>query len=364
MGDTMGSPEFRPGQIENKGSTTLGMATRDTTLPGRRPPEAPPIGEEPKPKKQKGGGIRKAVGRSLIAGAAVVALGGAVYETYENSPQFQQAIHRTVPGLGGDEAPSGVDNNTTNTEKVQLTFNNSADDNEGPSVFDNEPSEGTISGNNTITVSNLDSLQGINAVPQSSGDGHTINILVPIKDIPPSGKVDYKRDLIGKNPSNSIYAPESRQYAMENSIENQIVLKGIPAGSTILAPIDGEFMYNRIRNSIPEGALDGATFFFKDEKGILYQISINDDDLKPLAPVLDVPFRTMKDARDDFRKFVHPIKKGQPILKSLQQGDILIYAHAWPSGQFGIEESVNGERLYPVNISFLIHEQKLVFLEK
>lgn len=331
----------------------FGFARRGTTAPTSDPLE---IGSIPE------GGVRGPTREEVETANAGNLLNKIERTVINTAKRHPFRVGSAAIAVGGAIAGSiaAIEASQDNTPGIHRSVENNA---LPRLIFDNRPDKGTISTNNSITVSTLEGLKNLDAIiPQSSQDGHTVNILLPLQGLPPSGKVEYDRDLTGKNSFNPIYAPESRQYALENGIKNEIFLKNIPAGSTILAPVDGEFMYNRIRNELPDGTIDGPTFFFKDENGILYQILISDAAAKPLASILDVPARGIE---DDYRKFLHPIKKGEPIATVLQQGEIAIFAQAWPSGQSGIEKSSNGEHLRPVNISFLTNQQQqLVVIEK
>lgn len=295
----------------------------------------------------------------LVAIQALSAIGGGSYGIYTGVKLFSEQNTTPAPYSESiDSVPNNSFNNDGSIPQIEglppphLEQASKVDPDE---VFDNSATRGKITPQNSLMIDDAEAIKHMRATPSQSNPNHDVFLLMPRLGPLPKEGITYRKDLTGKNAYNPIYAPEARQHAIENGVNNKIFIK-VQKGDVIPVPVPGpnvEFMYDRIRNDLPKGTLDSATLFFKDDNGILHQVSISDASGKPLAPLLDINPRGIK---DDPKKFLHPTEIGQPLLIILEDGEIMMFTQAWPSGQFGREEIFPGnvKNVYPTNINLII----------
>jgi len=275
------------------------------------------------------------------ATAALTVLATAAWQGYDKLVASEPtSIEETI-----DSVPGGTSFNSADGPRLVETKKVNPKE-----VFKNTTTKGRITTQNSVMIKDTETLKNMSPIPSGSNPNHDIYLLTPRLGQPPEDGMGYRKDFTGKNAFNPIYAPEVRKYAIEKGVKNEIFIK-VKKGDVIAVPALGpnlQFMYNRIReNDLPEGTLDGATILYKDENNILHQVLIDDASAKPLAPIMsDIKPRGIK---DDFKKFLHPTETGQPLLKVLEDGEIVMFTQAWPSGQSGLENKQHP--VYPTNIN-------------
>lgn len=225
---------------------------------------------------------------------------------------------------------------------------------EKPASFDNAPDKGTLNIDNTVFITDLNSLRNtITPLPDSTPK-HDIYIVYPIVGLPTSGSVTYEKDLLGKNPAAPIFSENTRQEAIDNNIRN-IFNTPILKDQELILPVDPAIkavkiaVVRRLERSLPEGVFETVKISYTDPRnGKYYQIGIAEDISTPFNSLIEgdiKPYGSIGQA-ESIEKTIQ-IENGQPIkiLRSLQNGTLNVTAMAKSS------ESAPGSQFYPVNLN-------------
>jgi hypothetical protein len=221
------------------------------------------------------------------------------------------------------------------TEEVQKFFNNKSDPLYG------YPYKGTLTAGNSITVNNLDAIKDISPLPTTPTPKNDVYLLEPVEGLDVTSPVEYGMDLAGKGNS-SPFQEQYKQEAIKNNVMNLLLFKNIPKDSVLLAPADGTLRY--FADNAPDGIVDGAEIVFTAPDGTEEKISIARNDILLIAPLIDEvkPF-TGHNAPND--QIYIQVKRGQPIMKTLQSGDILMTSIAQPK--------TGSSYIFPTNINLI-----------
>lgn len=283
-----------------------------TTLPRPRAPEAPPIGE-PKPKRVKEEGKTGRRAKLAVASAAVLgilALGGKI--AYEISTSSQQAVHRTIPGLGNGEVPSAVNIGDVDTDQ-------------GSYVFDiNNVDKGTIGPNN---IARLPQEEIDTQFPTAFGkldDGkNTLQLQFPL-DISSSSNPDASLEY-AKSFSGTSYSERMRHE--DEGIKDTFIFQNVPGGSIIKAPVDG-FIRDATDNQLirpPNGSdSQGALIDFVAPDGKKFRIfvfGLTNQTNYVFKKLVDMPKANSGDNKKAIGTFGTPVRKGQQIFELIPPQD-------------------------------------------
>lgn len=207
----------------------------------------------------------------------------------------------------------------------------------------NFPDKGAITSNNSIVITNLDAIKDVSPLPATPTVKHDIYLLQPVENLDVTKTVEFGMDFAGKS-SPDAYFKEYEQEAIKNNVKNMLLLKNIPTDSVLLAPIDGMLRY--FADNVPDGTVGGAEIIFITPDGTEEEIGLSSyNSVIPMTPSVDgiTPF-TGHNAPSDV--VYMQVKRGQPIAKTLQSGDILMTADAQP-------DKNNSSNRYPTNINLI-----------
>jgi hypothetical protein len=209
-------------------------------------------------------------------------------------------------------------------------------------AFFNFPDKGTISAGNSIVITNSDVIKDVSPLPAIPTAKHDIYLLEPVENLDVTNPVEYGMDLAGKGNS-SPFPEQYQQEAIKNNVKNMLLLKNIPEDSVLLSPIDGVLRYLAFPD--PNITDVGAEIVFTASDGTEEEISIAGFDILRLAPLIDsiTPFTGNNPPGDII--YIQ-VKRGQPIAKTLQSGDLLVTSIAQP-------DKNNSSNIYPTNINLL-----------
>jgi len=211
-----------------------------------------------------------------------------------------------------------------------------------PEGIYNFPDKGTLNAANSIVITDLNAIKDISPLPATPTLKNDIYLLQPVENLNVVNSVQYGMDLEGKSDINPIFQEKYRQEAIKNNVRNMLLLKNIPKDSILLAPIDGTLRYNDI--NAPDGAINGLEIFFKAPDGTEVIISLADYD-QFLTPLIDTitPFTGNNESSD---VIYIQVKRGQPIAKTLQLGDVFMEATAQQS-------LTSADGSHPTNINLI-----------
>ena len=262
---------------------------------------------EPAPQKAPEKPRRHTVRNIALAGTALGALGAGAYETYQNIPAVHQAVDSAfLDHLRGKSSPSEA---SASTE----VFNPTA--REGvikPSMIERVP-QGEID--------KLDPFEKIN-------DKNTVLAVYPI-DVSTSDKPDAKMKYKKRNGGSG--SDEDRIIRAKQGYLNSFYIENVPAGSTILSPVDGrlivykEILWKKDISINEDHPFGKAVIFFKPKEDEQYVMTIGGHSTKggQMNTRGDV-FKSLTDApiyesgTSNMLKVIEqaiPVKKGQPILQ-------------------------------------------------
>jgi hypothetical protein len=225
-------------------------------------------------------------------------------------------------------------------EDVQRLFENRSDPLYG------YPFKGTITADNSITITNLDTIKNISPLPPTPTPKNDVYLLEPVENLDVTSPVEYGMDLAGKGTS-SPFGELAKQEAIKNNVKSILLEKNIPAGKVILAPIAGELRYFA-NDSIPNGTVGGVEIDFTSPDGTEEIISVAGNDISDIlsfTPLIEgiTPFSGNNKPGDIIYA---QVKRGQPIMKSLQAGDIRTESMAQPK--------IGGSTyIFPTNINLI-----------
>jgi hypothetical protein len=222
-------------------------------------------------------------------------------------------------------------------EDVQRLFEKKSD------VISNFPDKGTLTTDNSITITNLGDIKNISAIPAIPTVKNDIYLLQPIEGLDVTNPVEYGMNLDGKSGGGSPFPEEYTQEAIKNNVRNAFVFKNIPEGSVIVAPVDGVLRYIAFENSNVKDV--GATISFTAPDGTEESVDIGGYDTVHMAPLIDsiIPFNGNNSPGDVISI---QVKRGQPIMKTLNSGDVSMSSIAQP-------DKTNSSNIYPNNINLL-----------
>lgn len=217
-----------------------------------------------------------------------------------------------------------------------------------------------------IPLSHAQQLHGIPTVPPGDNPKHDIYILAPFLNIQSGEKIDYAKEFIGDT-APVYYGPDETKYAKEQNIKEKVVLKGIPKDTVIRAPADGLVEFAMRPKIAPSETVEGANLYYKGPDGVMYQLMIfgnPGDFFKPLIDAKPYELGTNQNLADRKKMFVQ-VKRGDPLMATLQITDLFSNGRAWPSGELGVGSNKN----YPVNLNFITlpdgaGQEKLAILAK
>ena len=206
----------------------------------------------------------------------------------------------------------------------------------------NFPDKGNINAGNSIVIADLNAINDISPLPTTPTPKNDVYLLEPVEDLDVTSPVEYGRDLEGKSDINPIFQEQYRQEAIKNNVRNMLLLKNIPKDSVLLAPIDGTLRYNNI--DAPNGTVNGLEIFFKAPDGAELIISLANYD-QFLIPLIDTitPFTGNNESSDTI--YIQ-VKRGQPIAKTFQLGEVFMEATAQQS-------LTSADGSHPTNINLL-----------
>lgn len=233
-----------------------------------------------------------------------------------------------------------------------------------PSGFDNAKDSGAIGSNNIINI-DMVALANIDTIPAIPTPKHDINLLTPFQGLPSDVNIDYSKRFTGQN--QTFFNSEETKYAEEQNIKDEITFKSIPKNSVIPAPMDGSLEFTRVPGVTPEETVNCASIYYKSSDGIVYQLQVGGrggDFFKQLIEAMPFGSNPEESLADREKKFVS-VKRGQPILETLQTTDLHLIVKAWPSGKLG----VGATETYPNNINLItlpdnLEQNKIAILEK
>ena len=283
--------------------------------------ESPPV----KPKRK----TLQTVIVSVLIVAVVLWVAGAIATELTNKVPMTGETIKTDLAWPGNLGKSVV-------EDVQKLFENRSDPLYG------YPYKGSLTVDNSITITNFDTIKNISPLPPAPTAKHDVYLLEPVANLDVSNPVKYGMDLEGKGIS-SPFQEQYKREAIENNVKSMFLLKNVAKDSIILAPIDGILRY--FADNVPNGTIGGAEIVFTALDGTEEEINVAGNDILPFTPLIEgmTPF-TGHNAPTDV-VYVQ-VKRGQPIMKTLQPGDILMMSIAQP-------DKTNSSILYPTNINLL-----------
>lgn len=265
----------------------------------------------------------KNTGRNIfLVGGGLVIAGLGAYTVYETVPAVNQAVHRMVDKaflghLSGDQLVS-----TDVATKPVERFNPIARTGEvKPTMITRIPEE---------------QMQALNSLTKINDGNNTLQGVYPL-ETSTSGKPDTKTKF--KRANNGSGNEQDRANRAEKGFLNIVSFDNIPAGSTILAPVDGRLtLFTASGNPTPLSDHDFITAvidFQVEGKEIIMVISggstkggmMNSriDVFKPLtnAPVVGYSMPLQEQLR--IRKEAVPVKKGTRILVADTEIDAVFY---------------------------------------
>lgn len=283
--------------------------------------------ENLEPKKKEDRRINKPVNwkRGLARlGLVLTIVTGAGAVIYQFNPSFRNAadnVANKLQGIGKDDSI--------------------------PSSFDKTKSEGTMGTSNSIVTNDLSIIKDVETVPSGENPRHDINLLMPIKGIPASGRIDYSKRFTGESDSSPMYAEEARQYAKANEVKDSMAFTDIPKDHVVISPADGYIIFNRVRKNLPAGMVHGAMIFHTVPDGTEERVLLGENSGKLFVPLIPTEFYTGDASQIEAIKV--PIKRGQEILRTTEDDNtinMLSYALPSPSSNSNYPD-------YPTNINLI-----------
>jgi hypothetical protein len=210
----------------------------------------------------------------------------------------------------------------------------------------NFPDKGTLNPNNSVVITDLQIIKDIPTLPTTPTVKNDVYLLEPVENLDVVNSVQYGMDLGGKSDMNPIFPEKYRQEAIKNNVKNMLLEENIPEGSVIIAPMDGVLCYYAME--VPGGTVGGAAIDYTAPDGTVQSVSIagwggsTNLDMTPLIEGL-TPY-TGNNAPGE--TVFASVKRGQPIMITLQPGNIVMEAEAQLNGSDSTDS-------WPTNINLI-----------
>lgn len=270
-------------------------------------------------------------------GIALIMVAGGTYAAYEKIPAVHESINSFRNTFNPADRERLVETKQVNPDTggtSEPALKSEVDKFNPKEIFDNTVTKGTFTDANSVTMTPE---QYQETSPRLiKGD----SVVIPLPIEYPEGQmpnVKFKKEkgsMGGKRLINGRL--ENREIVSDGAVtvNDVLIIDGIPVGSVLLAPFDGEIQFATSSGyEKPDGSLSLAAFslYSKDSNGNTITLTFSTVNIKPLI----VPSRIEYEKETNHTKPLtsEPIKAGDPI------GIILTTRHDNPhyNGQLAIK---------------------------